>query len=145
MKCVTKSLLNSLTVESELGAILLNHTRAGPLSVVGKALYLISSETPCRCMRVLNDSKWSRGFFDPFYAFTCGILNLAGRGKDVTGAMKGESVRWTNSFELVDTRPFWAFIIISIFSFIVFISCVMRNTCRLPTQKDVWYPVGLVY
>ena len=92
MKCVTKSPLNSLKVETELRAILLNHTRAGLLSVVGKVLHIISSGTPCRCMRVLNYTRWSRGSFDPSYASTCGILNLAGRGKDVTSAMKGESV-----------------------------------------------------
>ena len=120
-----KSPLNSLKVET--GVILLNHTPVGPLSVVGKALHMILFGTPCRCIRVLNDSRWSRGSFDPSHASTCGILNLAGRGNDVTGAVKGESARWTSLSELVDTRPFRAFIIISIFSFIVCISCVMRN------------------
>ena len=92
MKCVTKNPLNSLKVEMELKAILSNHTRAGPLSVVGKALHIISFRTPCRCMRVLNDSRWSEGSFDPSYASTCGILNLTGKGKDLTGAVKGELV-----------------------------------------------------
>ena len=92
MKCVTKSPLNSLKVETELRVILLNHTRAGPLSVVGKALHMISSKAPCRCMRVLNDPRWSRGSFDPSYASTYGILNLVGKGKVVTNAMKGELV-----------------------------------------------------
>ena len=31
---------------TELGGILLNHTRAGPLRVVGKVLHIISSGTP---------------------------------------------------------------------------------------------------
>ena len=110
-----------------------NHTRTSPLSVVGKALHIISFRTPCRCMRVLNDSRWSEGSFDPSYASTCGILNLTGKGKDLTGAVKGELVQWTSSSKLVDTRPFRAFIIIFIFSFIVCISCVMRNA---PTSNS---------
>ena len=67
---------------------------------------------------------------------------LGWRGKDVTGAVKGELVRWTSSSKLVDTRPFRAFIIISIFSFIVCISCAMR---RLPTRKDDWYLASPIY
>ena len=102
-KCVMKSPLNSLKVEMKLEAILLNHTQAGPLSMVEKALHMISSGTPCKCMRVLNNFRWSRGSFDPSYASTYGILNLASRGKDVTGAVKGESVWWTSSPKLVDT------------------------------------------
>ena len=49
MKCVTKCPLNSLKVEMEFEAILLNHTLAGPLNVVGNALYMILSGTPWRC------------------------------------------------------------------------------------------------
>ena len=67
---------------------LLNHTRTGPLSVMGNALHIILSRTPCRYMRVLNDSRWSRGSFDLSYGSTCGILNLAIRGKDVTGVVR---------------------------------------------------------
>ena len=133
MKCVTNSPLNSLKVEMELGDILLNHTRVGPLSVVGKALHMISFGTPYKCMRVLNDSRWSKGSFDPSYASTCGILNLASRGTDMTGAVKGKLVRWTSSSKLVDTRPLKAFIIIFIFSLIICISCVMRN---VPTSNS---------
>ena len=133
MKCLMKSPLNSLKVEMELGAILLNYTRVSPLSVLGKALHTISSGTPYKCMRVLNDSRWSKGFFNPSYASICGILNLVGRGKNVTGAVKGESVRWTSLSKLIDTRPLRAFIIISIFSFIICIFCVMHNT---PTSSS---------
>lgn len=93
MKCKTKCPFNSLKVKTVLGVILLNHTLVGPLSVVGKALHMISSWTPYRCMRVLNNSRWLSGFFDPSYAFTCGIQNLAGRGKEVTYVVKGESVQ----------------------------------------------------
>ena len=133
MKCLMKSPLNSLKVETELRVILLNHTQAGPLSVVGKALHMISFGAPCKCIRILNDFRWSKGSFNPSYASTYGILNLVGRRKDVTGAVKGELVRWTSSSKLVDTRPFRTFIIISIFSFIVYISCVMRN---VPTSSS---------
>ena len=87
-----KSPLNSLKVETELGAILLNRIQVGPLSAVGKSLYMISSLNPCRCIRVLNDSKWSRRSFDLSYASTYGILNLVGKGKDMTSAVKGGSV-----------------------------------------------------
>ena len=64
MKCMTKCPLNSLKVEIEFGVSLLNHTLAGPFKVVGKVLHIISSGTPCKCMRVLNDSKWSSGSCD---------------------------------------------------------------------------------
>ena len=124
MKCP----LNSLKVDTVLGVNLLNYTRASSLSVAGNALHIISSRTLYRCMRVLNDSRWSRGSFNSLYASTCGILNLARKGKDVTGVVKGESVRLTSSSKLVDTQSFRALTIISIFSFIVCISCVMCNT-----------------
>ena len=57
MKGMKKCPLNSLKVETEFGVILLNHTLAGPLSVVGNALHIISLGTPCKCIRVLNDSR----------------------------------------------------------------------------------------
>lgn len=56
---VTKSPLNSLKVDAVLGVNLLNHIRVGPLSVVGNFLHIISFGTPYKCMRVLNDSRWS--------------------------------------------------------------------------------------
>ena len=143
MKCMKKSPLNSLKVETEFRAILLNQTWASLLSVVGKVSHMISSGTPCKCIRVLNDSRWSKGSFDPSYASTYGILNLAGRGKDVTSAVKGELVWWTSSSKLVDTWPFRAFIIISsLSSFASLMSCA---TCWLLAQRDDWYPTGLVY
>ena len=46
MKLLTNNLLNSSKELTELGGILLNQTRAGPLRVVGKALHMISSGTP---------------------------------------------------------------------------------------------------
>ena len=58
-------MLNSLKVPMELGFNLLNQILAGPFSVVGKALHMISSATPCRYIKILKDSRWSRGFLDP--------------------------------------------------------------------------------
>lgn len=137
-KCVTKSPLSSLKVEMELGAILLNHTQASPLSVIGKALHMISSGTPCRCIKVLNDSRWS---FNLSYDSTYDILNLVGREKEVTGAVQGESVRWTSSSRLVDTRPLMALIIISI-SLSLPASLTPCATRRLPVRRDDLYPIG---
>ena len=57
IKCEANWALNSLKVLMELGVSLLNHTLAGPFSVVGKAQHMIFSTTPYKCMRVLNDSK----------------------------------------------------------------------------------------
>ena len=113
MKCITKCPLNSLKVETVFGVSLLNHTLTNPFIVVRNALHMISSRTPCRCMRVLHDSKWLSRPLDPSYAFTCGIRNFAGRGKQVTWAV-------------MDTHHLIAFIIISIFSFIIYISWAMR-------------------
>ena len=57
MKWVKKCPLNSLKLETVLGANLLNHTLASPFNVVVNALHMISSKTLSRCVRVLNDSK----------------------------------------------------------------------------------------
>ena len=57
MKWVKKCPLNSLKLETELGANLLNHTLASPFNVVVNALHMISSKTLSRCVRVLNDSR----------------------------------------------------------------------------------------
>ena len=46
IKLLTNNLLNSSKELTVLGGILLNHTRTGPLRVVGKALHIISSGTP---------------------------------------------------------------------------------------------------
>ena len=57
IKCETNWTLNSLKVLIELSVNLLNQILAMPLHVVGKALDIISSATPCRCIRVLKDSR----------------------------------------------------------------------------------------
>ena len=57
MKCEVNWALNFLKVLIELGVSLLNQILAGPFNVVGKALHMISSGTPWRCIRVLKVSK----------------------------------------------------------------------------------------
>ena len=98
MKLLTNNLLNSSKELTVLGGILLNHTRAGPLRVVGKALHIITSETPWRCMVILKVAIWSKGSHAPSYESSEGILNFGGKGCPLTKAVKGESVRWTRSF-----------------------------------------------
>ena len=46
IKLLTNNLLNSSKEPTVFGGILLNHTRAGPLRMVGKVLHIISSGTP---------------------------------------------------------------------------------------------------
>ena len=46
MKLLTNNLLNSSKQLTVFEGILLNHSRAGPLKVVGKDLHIISSGTP---------------------------------------------------------------------------------------------------
>ena len=96
-KLLTNNLLNSWKEVIVFGDILLNHTRVGPLSVVGKALHIILSRTPWRCIIVLNVAMWSRGSHVPSYESKVGILNLDGKGWLVMDAVKGESVMWTRS------------------------------------------------
>ena len=69
MKCVTKSLLNSLKVKTELGAILLNHTRAGPLSVVGKVLHMILSRIPYKLLEGFERLQVVERLFRPILFF----------------------------------------------------------------------------
>jgi len=57
IKCGTKWALNYLKVLMELGINLLNQILAGPFNIVEKALHIISSATPCRCIKVLKDSR----------------------------------------------------------------------------------------
>ena len=97
IKLLINNLLNSSKELTELGGILLNHIRAGPLRVVGKALHIISSETPWRCIVVLKVAIWSKGSRVPSYESKEGILNFGGRRWPLMSAVKGESVLWTKS------------------------------------------------
>ena len=54
MKCEVNWALSSLKVLIEFGVNLQNQILARPFSVVGKALHMISSGTPWRCIRVLK-------------------------------------------------------------------------------------------
>ena len=95
MKLLTNNLLNSLKELTEFEGILLNHTHVGPLRVVGRALHIISSKTPWRCIVVLKVAMWSKGSRVPSYESKEGILNFGGRGWPLMNAVKGESVLWT--------------------------------------------------
>ena len=67
MKLLTNNLLNSSKELTEFNGILLNYTRIDPLRVVGKALHIISSGTPWRCIVVLKVAMWSKGSRGPSY------------------------------------------------------------------------------
>ena len=96
IKLLTNNLLNSSKELIVFKGILLNHTRASPLRVVGKTLHIISSKTPWRCIVVLKAAIWSHGSYVPSYESREGILNLEGRGWLLMEAIKGESVQWIN-------------------------------------------------
>ena len=57
MKCEVNWVLSSLKVLMELGVNWLNQILEGPFSDVGKALHMISSATPWRCIKVLKVHK----------------------------------------------------------------------------------------
>ena len=97
IKLLTNNILNSSKELTVFGGILLNHTRAGPLRVVGKALHMISSGTPWRCIVVLKVVIWLKGYRVPSYESKEGILNLGGKGWSLMEVVKGEFVRWTKS------------------------------------------------
>ena len=97
IKLLMNNLLNSSKEPTVFGGILLNHTRAGPLRVVGNALHSISSGTPWRCIVILKVAIWSHRSRVPSYESKEGILNLEGRGWLLIEAIKGELVRWTKS------------------------------------------------
>ena len=57
MKCKVNWAFSFLKVLIEFGVNLLNQILAEPFSVVGKALRMISSSTPWRCIKVLKVSR----------------------------------------------------------------------------------------
>ena len=95
IKLLTNILLNSSKELIVFEGILLNHTRAGPLRVVEKALHIISSGTPWKCIVVLKVAIWSKGSQVPSYESKEGILNLGGKEWLLMETVKGESVQWT--------------------------------------------------
>ena len=96
------------------GDILLNHTRAGPLRVVGKALNIISSGTLWRCIVVLKVAIWSKGSRVPSYESKKGILNLGDKGWPLMKPWK-ESLfdepnhLWDSLFSCSPTSHPWPF------------------------------------
>ena len=98
MKLLTNNLLNSSKELTVFRGILLNHTRAGPLRVVGKTLHIILSGTPWRCIVVLKVAIWLKGSCGPSYESKKDILNFGGKGWPLMEDVKKESVRWTKSF-----------------------------------------------
>ena len=72
------------------GGRLENQTLAGPVSVVGNALHIISSGVECSIMKDLKDSKWSRGPEVPSKGLTVGSLNFKGRGQFSTSGENAE-------------------------------------------------------
>ena len=133
MKLLTNNLLNSSKELIVFGGILLNHTRAGPLRVVGKALHIISSGTPWRCMVVLKVAIWSNGSHVPSYESNEGILNFKGKGCPLMEAVKGESVQWTRS------STGFAFLMFSLISTITFlILSISFSKCG---TFLTWYPL----
>ena len=89
IKLLTNSLLNSSKELTVFRGILLNHTRASPLRVVGKALNIISSGTPWRCIVVLKVAIWSKGLRVPSYESKEGILNFGDKGWLLIEVVKG--------------------------------------------------------
>ena len=57
IKCKVNWALNSLKVPMELGVNLLNQILVGLFNIMGKALDIISSAFPYRCIKVLKDSR----------------------------------------------------------------------------------------
>ena len=117
MELLTNNLLSSSKELTVFGGILLNHTYVGPLRVVGKALHIISSEIPWRCIVVLKVAMWSHGSHVPSYKSNAGILNLEGKWWLLMDIMKGESVRWTKS------STWFVLLIFSLISSISFSKC----------------------
>ena len=86
---INKQLAQLFKELNELGGILLNHTHVGLLRVVGKALHIISSGTPWRCIVVLKVAMWSKGSRIPSYESKEGILNFGGKRWPLMSAVKG--------------------------------------------------------
>ena len=75
------------------------------------------------------------------YASNSSIRNFTRKGKEFTCAVNRESIQWINSTKLVDTHPLIAFIIISIFSFII---CIAQAMCSASTSLSEGQVVSFV-
>lgn len=74
------------------GGILLNQTLVAHFSVVGKALHIISSTVICMCIRVLNNSMWSKESVKLSHDSSWVRQNFGGRGRFNSSLVNGESV-----------------------------------------------------
>ena len=92
VKWQTKPLLSCSKFTMVHGGILLNQTLVAPFSVVGKALHIISSGVIYRCIKVLNDSMWSKESFEPSHGSSWGRRNFGGRGRFNILVVNGKSV-----------------------------------------------------
>ena len=120
----------------EFGVNLLNHILVGPFSVVEKALHIISSTTPCKCIRFLKDSRRSKGSLTHHRTLfaTYGTLQVGGIKWQVpwTASLSNEPAR----HESFDTLPFRAFIMKFILSFII---CISTTICGgVISTMDGW-------
>ena len=133
MKLLTNNLLNSSKELTEFGGILLNHTHAGPLRLIGMALHIILFGTPWRCVVVLKVTMWSKGSHVSSYESKEGILNFGGRGWPLMSVVKGESVlRTKSSIE-------FALLIFSLISSMTFLIWSIFFSDVGPFEK--WYPL----
>ena len=139
-KLLTNNLLNSWKEVMVFGGSLLNHSLVGPFKVIGKALHIILSETPWRCMVVMNVAMWSQGSRVPSYESRAGILNLEGKRWLVMEATKEESILWMRSSTWF-TRLMKSFIS-SIILFIWSISLFKCDTLSVTVPLD-WSPSTL--
>ena len=69
-----------------------NHNRADFRRVAGKARHITPSFAPCKSIKALKLSRWSKGSDVPSYSSVWGILNLIGIGSSMTLAENGGSV-----------------------------------------------------
>ena len=92
MKWQTKPLLSCSKSAIVPRGILLNHTLAAPVSVVGNALHIISSGVIYSNISVLKDSMWFKGSLELLYDSNCGRRNFGGKGWFSTSLVNGESI-----------------------------------------------------
>ena len=88
-KLLTNNLLNSWNEVMVFGGNFLNHTMSGPFKVVEKALYIISSKTPFRCMVCLECGNVIIGVTRPIIWIQSGRFELGRQGKSSDGRSKG--------------------------------------------------------
>ena len=109
-KWLTKELLSCSKVSMDDVGSLLNHSRAAPLSVVGKERHRISSGGCWRPNVILNVFRWSSGSFSPLKGSSWGKRNLEGTGHSWTATVNGESIFLTILSKLRSVFSLMAFL-----------------------------------